>query len=128
MDLDNWRERKNWGVALERTKIEASWDKKRAQYRTWYSKTAFEILSSVKGTQPTPEQLDLAIAISVIAESDDRNDVNKVLSQSDTVLAMKTTLTPSQYQTQMTEYIERIYRQAIEKIQTFENEKNDLEQ
>ncbi|NJO94230.1 MAG: hypothetical protein HC820_07545 [Hydrococcus sp. RM1_1_31] len=108
-------------------KIEASWEKKRAQYRSWYTSSAFEILSSVKGSQPTPEQLDLAIALSILSESDDRNDVSKVLSQSDTVLAMKTTLPPTEYQTQMTEYIERIYRQAFEKVQSIEVNNEDLE-
>jgi hypothetical protein len=108
-------------------KIEANWDKRRAQYRTWYNKSAFEILSSVKGSQPSPEQLDLAIAISVFTSSHDYNDVGKVLSQSDTVLAMKATLSLAEYQTQMTEYIERIYQQALERIQSLEFERKDLE-
>jgi hypothetical protein len=108
-------------------KIEASWDKRRAQYRTWYNSSAFEILSSVKSSQPSPEQLDLAIAISVLTSSQDHNDVGKVLSQSDTVLAMKATLSPAEYQTQMTEYIKGIYQQAFEKIQNLELKKNDLE-
>jgi hypothetical protein len=107
-------------------KLEANWDTRRAQYRTWYNKSASEILDSRSDSQPLPEQLDLAIAISVLSSSHDYNDVGKVLSQSDTVLAMKATLSKEEYQTQMTEYLNKIYQQAIEKIQSLEN-KNDLE-
>jgi hypothetical protein len=105
-------------------KIEASWDKRRAQYRTWYNSSAFEILSSVKGSQPSPEQLDLAIAISVLSSSHDHNDVGRVLSQSDTVLAMKATLSKEEFEPQMTEYIDKIYQQALERIQNLENQKD----
>jgi hypothetical protein len=40
------------------------------------------------------------------------------------VLAMKTTLSKEEYQTQMTEYIDKIYQQTLEKIQSLDRQKD----
>jgi hypothetical protein len=108
-------------------KLEAGWEKSRAKYRAIYESAQERILSSLIGKTPTASQLDLAIAISILASSDDNSEVGKVLTQSDTVLHWKATLPLQEYQALTNEYIEEIYEQAVEKLQSLEHNKDNLE-
>lgn len=71
--------------------------------------------------------MDVGVALLVLKESSDANEVGRVLSQSDRLQEWKVLLPEDEYKTKGKIYIEQVYTQAHSILETQQEHKQGLE-
>ncbi|MBE9015768.1 hypothetical protein IQ272_06340 [Chroococcidiopsidales cyanobacterium LEGE 13417] len=103
------------------------------EQQRWQCKQLYEQLSRQVRQSPGFDrvsnwEVDIGVALLVLKESSDANEVGRVLSQCDRLQEWKAALPEEEYKTKGKDYIEQVYTQAQDLLETQYQQQLDREQ
>jgi hypothetical protein len=93
-------------------RIQAELEERRQDYRAWYESLREQVM--VGNGHHSPEEIDQAIAVSVLDETGDARDIGRVLSQCDRLRGWRGELPEPEFRERAREYVRAVYDSLVQ--------------
>jgi hypothetical protein len=95
-------------------RIQAELEERRQDYRAWYEYVREQVVAN--NGHHSPQEIDRAIAVSILEETGDSRDVARVLSQGDRVRAWRGELSQGEFRDRVRDYVGAVYNSLVQEV------------